>query len=123
MLLYDAPISITCTGTEDSIMECNLGYYKGEFCTGIVAALCEGEFRWTVPVCIMPLYFIERVRCKNNTDTIRLTKYSSNTRGRLEVCFDDSWGTVCGKGATLDTIATVVCRELNHSADGWCVIL
>ena len=70
----------------------------------------------------MSLYCIAHVPCSNSTDTIRLTKYSSNTRGRLEVCSDDRWGTVCGEGATLDTIAIVVCRELNHAADGWCII-
>ena len=58
------------------------------------------------------------VPCSSSTDTIRLTQYSSDTIGRLEVCSGDKWGTVCGEGATLNTIATVACRELNHAAIG-----
>lgn len=53
-----------------------------------------------------------------STDTIRLTQFSSDRIGRLEVCSGDKWGTVCGNGATISTIATVACRELNHAAKG-----
>ena len=56
--------------------------------------------------------------CDSRTETIRLTHSPSDTIGRLEVCSGDKWGTVCGIGATIDTIATVACRELNHAANG-----
>ena len=61
-----------------------------------------------------------REPCSSSTDTIRLTHLSSDTIGRLEVCSGDKWGTVCGIGATIDTIATVACRELDHAAEGEC---
>ena len=54
----------------------------------------------------------------SNADRLRLTQYASNKIGRLEVCHNGIWGTVCGIGAT-DAIAKVVCRELNHAAEGW----
>ena len=37
--------------------------------------------------------------------------------GRLEVCSGVTWGSVCGNGAS-DSIATVACRQLNHTASG-----
>ena len=51
-------------------------------------------------------------------DTVRLTQFSSETVGRLEVCSGGVWGTVCGNGTTIDTVATVVCKELDHAAEG-----
>ena len=53
----------------------------------------------------------------NESDTIRLTHYASDTIGRLEMCSSGIWGTVCGNGAT-DDVATVACRELNHATTG-----
>ena len=50
-----------------------------------------------------------------SVDTIRL---SSDGYGRLEVCSSGVWGTVCGNEAT-NSVAYVVCRELNHAAIGW----
>ena len=54
----------------------------------------------------------------SSTETIRLTQSSSDRFGRLEVCSGEVWGTVCGNGATINTIATVACRELNHATNG-----
>ena len=50
-------------------------------------------------------------------DAIRLTQSTRETAGRLEVCFDGYWGSVCGIGAT-DTIADVACRQLNYATGG-----
>ena len=53
----------------------------------------------------------------SDPEAIRLTKYISDTFGRLEVCSDGYWGSVCGIGAT-DAIADVACRQLNHATEG-----
>ena len=50
--------------------------------------------------------------------TIRLTKSSVSTAGRLEVCSGGTWGTVCGNTATTAAVAKVACRELDHAAEG-----
>ena len=50
--------------------------------------------------------------------TIRLTKYSVSTSGRLEVCSGGTWGTVCGDTGTTAAVAKVACRELDHAAEG-----
>ena len=61
-------------------------------------------------------YFIVRKQC-DEENSIRLTEFFDDTIGRLEVCTDGIWGSVCGNGATGD-IATVVCKELNHTSTG-----
>ena len=46
--------------------------------------------------------------------TIRLIDGSTTTEGRVEVCQNDAWGTVCDDGWT-DVDASVVCRQLGYS--------
>ena len=48
---------------------------------------------------------------------MRLNKRAIDYGGRLEVCSDGRWKSVCGTGVG-EEIATVVCRQLNHAAAG-----
>lgn len=63
-------------------------------------------------------YFITAViEACSELGSIRLTQFTNDLVGRLEVCSGGRWGSVCGNGATND-IATVACRELGHAASG-----
>ena len=46
-MIYDAPFilsDVICTGSEDSLIECDHGGYVNlTDCTGIAVALCEGK--------------------------------------------------------------------------------
>ncbi len=56
----------------------------------------------------------------NNTcvnGAVRLTGGSSASRGRLELCYDDHWGTVCDDEHD-GSNAGVVCRQLGYPAEG-----
>jgi len=46
---------------------------------------------------------------------IRLIGGSRASEGRVEVCFNNTWGTVCDDGWT-DVDASVVCRQLGYSS-------
>ena len=57
------------------------------------------------------------IGCTNGA--IRLVGGSSQLEGRVEVCVNGVWGTVCDDGwGTAD--AQVVCRQLNFSDAGKC---
>ena len=48
------------------------------------------------------------------TGDVRLVNGSTEMAGRLEVCFNGVWGTVCRFGWTAEA-ATVVCKQLGFT--------
>ena len=58
----------------------------------------------------------------SNTGDVRLVGSVNMTEGRLEICVNDYWGTVCNDGANdvFDrNAAEVVCRQLGFPESGW----
>ena len=49
---------------------------------------------------------------------LRLVNGSGPNVGRLEICIDNNWGTVCDDLWTKANNAQVVCRQLGYSPDG-----
>ena len=48
---------------------------------------------------------------------VRLVSGANHTEGRVEICLNNEWGTVCGQMWN-DTAATVICRQLGLGSNG-----
>ena len=57
--------------------------------------------------------FFERGSAKCSNGAVRLADGVTEFEGRVEVCYNNRWGGVCGSSWGL-TQATVVCRQLGH---------
>ena len=55
------------------------------------------------------------------TGSVRLVKGMSSNEGRLEVCYNNEWGTVCNDYFDHEE-AKVVCRQLQFPVDGETVL-
>ena len=55
------------------------------------------------------------VKCKHGD--IRLAGTSYNTIGRVELCLNGTWGTICSNGFD-DKDASVICKQLGYSPYG-----
>ena len=57
-------------------------------------------------------------QCGDDEDGgIRLRGGNTNLEGRVEICLDNEWGTVCNDGWEKED-ASVVCRQLGFSSEG-----
>lgn len=54
----------------------------------------------------------------NETGAVKLTHSNVDTCGRLELCYDGHWNSVCSNHAD-NMIASVVCRQLGYAENGW----
>ena len=124
-VLYDAPVILNdtiCSGTEQSLIECSLNGYGNFACSYIAVALCQGIFLQTYIyiLCILPVAssgsscVISAGDCSTPGE-VRLADNVSEIEGRVEICYNGEWGTICDdQWGPSD--AMVACRQLGLPA-------
>ena len=67
----------------------------------------------------MIFFYAERSTMFGNCEDfeLRLENRSSPLEGRVEVCMNNAWGTICTEGASEDDVE-VICKQLGRLPDG-----
>ena len=92
---------VQCDGSEMSLLECSITPVPNPINSAAVV-VCQAQ---STPIS----------NCSNGD--IRLVNGTTVLEGRLEICINNAWGTVCSQGFTADD-AEIVCRQLKLPFNG-----
>ena len=105
---------LSCTGIEYSPVDCPQSshpYYYSHYSDTGVRCLLKGCIKFKI-VSNNTDAFIVLTSCTNGA--VRLMNGSTSDEGRVEVCVNGEWGTVCDSGWDRRE-AEVVCRQLGYN--------
>ncbi|CAI8054869.1 Fibrillin-1, partial [Geodia barretti] len=106
---------VNCSGTEKGVIECDhMKNLQGITCdpAGVV---CQGTFQTSGPIDYQSLQqfttIVDVVASNCTTGDVRLVGSANGDEGRLEVCVNGAWGTVCSDQFDTND-ASVACQML-----------
>ena len=113
---------VICSGSESSLLDCTRA--STVYCyTGHqedAGVRCYGEYGSCIFICIAVMISLITMLAANVTcaqGALQLMGGSNQFEGRVEVCINNQWGTVCDS-LWDNTDATVVCKQLGYAYTG-----
>ena len=129
---YTGPVlldDIHCTGEEATLLDCSHASIGNHLCGPAtdpnrsfqVAIKCKGILiLHQIVIPFIRAYCLMYVCCMLDDcveGEVRLQDGTDPSNGRVEVCQNGTWGSVCASQWDLDD-ARVVCKQLGYSSDG-----
>ena len=107
---------LECSGLEESLLQCNQRACYATSCTHFRRAgiICERKNFYSFYIAVKTLTAV----CTSGS--IRLGD-GAELRGRVEVCYNGSWVTICSHRWAVQE-ATVICSQLGYSRYGICIM-
>ena len=106
-----------CQITNTAISSCNESTVAGILCFGMLYFVVNigslSTYKNYFHLMLLHAVFQVEVNITCSNGAVRLADGLTEHEGRVEICYDNHWGGVCGNSWDT-TEATVVCRQLGH---------